>query len=571
MPIAVGNLSVVDTRAVILCIFGVALGQSLNATTFTVTNTHDSGTGSLRQAMLDANSAGGGTIAFNIPGTGVHTISPLSALPTVTQSVAIDGYTQPGSRANTNSPSTGLNTVLTIELSPTVFAGNGLEIAASNCTVRGLVINNFQSGDGIHISNSTSQNNVIAGNFIGTDPSGTVARPNGGSGIFLENGPANNTIGGTTYDARNLISGNSNIGVAIQGNTNTVQGNLIGTDITGKVALGNAGGGINVQTGTGTLIGGTTIKARNIISGNTNATGIDTFPSGSAVTVQGNFIGTDVIGTVALPNGYGIALVTSNNVIGGLTRLAGSKPPGNLISGNGLSGVLVAGGSSNLIQGNIIGSNVYALPFVGNHQTGVLIVDNGGNPSHDNTVGGTVAFAPNIIAANGTAKCDFFSSGVAIGSNPGNINNAILGNDIFANLGPGIDLEGNDGVCRVTLNDSCDVDTGPNNLQNYPVLTSAARVGQQKVIIQGSLNGAANTTFRTEFFHTARCGTLEGEGPTFIGSADITTDASCTATINVKFSGYTVHIGQFITATATDPNNNTSEFSACVEVTHGTP
>ncbi|HEY6204752.1 MAG TPA: hypothetical protein VIW21_01155, partial [Chthoniobacterales bacterium] len=144
--------------------------------TFTVTNTNDSGTGSLRQAILDANSGGGGTIAFNIPGTGVHTISPLSALPTITQPVTIDGYTQPGSSANTNPTTMGLNTVLKIELSGAMVttSGNALEIAASNCTVQGLVINSWQFASGIHISNSTSQNNVIAGNFIGTDPTGTV-------------------------------------------------------------------------------------------------------------------------------------------------------------------------------------------------------------------------------------------------------------------------------------------------------------------------------------------------------------------------------------------------------------
>ena len=220
---------------------------------FTVTNTNDSGTGSLRQAILDANSMGGGTINFNIPGSGVHTISPLTALPTITQTVTIDGYTQPGSSANTNPTTMGLNTVLTIELSPTVFAGNGLDIAASNCIVQGLVINSFQSRSGIHVSGSTSQNNVIEGNFIGTDPTGTVARPNGGGGVFLENGPSNNTIGGTTPAARNLISGNSFIGVTVQGDTNIVQGNLIGTDITGTLALGNSSRGVNVQSGTATL------------------------------------------------------------------------------------------------------------------------------------------------------------------------------------------------------------------------------------------------------------------------------------------------------------------------------
>jgi hypothetical protein len=537
---------------------------------FTVTNTNDSGTGSLRQAITDANSMGGGTINFNITGTGVQTISPLTALPTITQPVTIDGYTQPGSIPNTNPTTMGLNTVLKIELNGAMAGGViGLDLNAANCTVQGLAINSFT--DGIHVSNSTSQNNVIEGNFIGTDPTGTVARPNIVTGVFLENGPANNTIGGTTPDARNLISGNGNIGVAIQGDTNILQGNLIGTDITGTLALGNSGRGINVQSGTGTLIGGTTVAARNIISGNTNAHGVDTFAAGSSVTVQGNFIGTDVTGTVALPNsgGHGIAISTSNNVIGGLTATPGT-PPGNLISGNGLAGMNVAGGLSNLIQGNIIGADITGTQPLGNHQNGILILDNGGIPSHDNTVGGTAAGTGNIIAFNGTA-CEFFSSGVTVRSNPGNINNAILGNSIFSNLGLGIDLEAaGDPNCGATANDNCDVDTGPNNLQNYPVITSAMS-GGGSISIQGSLNSAPSTTFRVEFFDNPQCHVSgNGEGETFIGFSDIPTDASCNATINVTFP-VVVQGGHVITATATDPNNNTSEFSACRVVVQATP
>src|SRR5436190_2554391 len=119
---------------------------------FTVTNTNDSGTGSLRKAITDANSMGGGTINFNIPGSGVHTISPLTVLPTITQTVTIDGYSQPGSSANTNPPTMGLNAVLLIELNGQFSGSNfgGLIVNAPNCTVRGLVINRFV-GDGIRV------------------------------------------------------------------------------------------------------------------------------------------------------------------------------------------------------------------------------------------------------------------------------------------------------------------------------------------------------------------------------------------------------------------------------------
>src|SRR5204862_13205 len=212
---------------------------------YTVTTPNDSGTRSLRKAITDANSMGGGTINFNIPGSGVHTISPLTVLPTITQTVTIDGYSQPGSSANTNPPTQSLNTVLTIELSG-ALGGNfpGLIINASNCTVRGLVINSFQ-----HDAIETDLNgNAIDGNFIGTDITGTIAIANPNVGVNMQG--TNNLIGGLTTTPGtppgNLISGNTgNTGVvlftsAAQGHV--IQGNIIGADITGTQPLGNTGG-----------------------------------------------------------------------------------------------------------------------------------------------------------------------------------------------------------------------------------------------------------------------------------------------------------------------------------------
>jgi hypothetical protein len=534
---------------------------SLDAATFTVTNTADSGPGSFRNAITLANSTpGADTIAFNISGAGVHTITPATPLPTITEAVTIDGYTQPGASANTNPTTKGLNTVLKIELSGAMSGGAvGLEIQADNCTVRGLVINSsFQYG--IHVFGHNG--NVIEGNFIGTDPTGTVARPNTSLGVLLENGASNNTVGGTTPGARNLISGNTGVSNVDckSGQGNIVQGDLIGTDITGTLALGNAGRGVLVESGGSALIGGTTVAARNIISGNTNGDGVQL--SGSASTVQGNFIGTDVTGTIAVPNFDGILVSVSNNVIGGLTATPGT-PPGNLISASGTrSGVVVAGGSSNLIQGNVIGADTTGTQPLGNHQMGILIVDNGGNPSHDNTIGGSDAHARNIIAFNGTA-CDGFGTGVSVGVNPGNINNAILGNSIFSNASLGIDLEAaGDTGCGVTANDTGDADTGPNNLQNYPVLTSVTNSGGM-THIAGTLNSAANKMYRVEFFaNDAIHPSGYGEGQIFLGFTNVTTNGSGNASFNVSFPQ--IAATQYVTTTATDPNGNTSEFSAAI-------
>lgn len=535
---------------------------------FTVTNTNDTGTGSLRQAIMDANSMGGGTINFDIlPHGPLYTISPLSALPIITQSVTIDGYTQSGSTVNSNPPTQGLNTVLKIELKG-AMAGNavGLEINASNCTIRGLVIDSFQN-DAITTDpiGCSSNGNVITGNFLGTDPTGTIAHPNNstnaGQGcIILCASSSNNTIGGTTPDARNLISGNTGEGISMGGTGNTVQGNLIGTDVTGTLALTNTDRGI-IDGGSNDLIGGATVNARNIISA--NGRGIDLF-GGSNHTVQSNFIGTDVTGTIALSNpnlGLNLNSGVSNNLIGGLTGTPGT-PPGNLISGNsGSSGVsLGIDGSGNLIQGNIIGADITGTQPLGNLPGGIVI--NG----HDNTVGGTDPTARNIIAFNGgsTPMCSAPNAGVWV-HNSGAINNAILGNSIFSNAGLGIDLEFDGDPNCIEPNDNCDGDTGPNNLQNYPVLTSA-HSGGGSTNIQGSLNSAPSTNFRVEFFENLQCDPFgNGEGQTFIGSTNVMTDGNCSAPINVSFS-INIQSGHVITATATDPTNNTSEFSACVVV-----
>ena len=238
----------------------------LGAATFTVTNSDDSGAGSLRQAILDANANPGlDTIGFNIPGAGVHTISPLTELPAISDPVTINGYSQPGASPNTDPA--GFNGTLLIEISG-ASAGqvNGLNVDVGGSTVRGLVINRFAgtgagAGNGIRVHGGGSH---IEGNFIGTDPGGTIALVSGFDGVRIFS--ADNTIGGATPGARNVISGQDSTGVNILGSGNVIQGNFIGVQRDGLSPLGNRQN-VAFQLGAmDNILGGTAPGEGNVIA-----------------------------------------------------------------------------------------------------------------------------------------------------------------------------------------------------------------------------------------------------------------------------------------------------------------
>ena len=636
------------------------------ADTFTVTNTNDTGTGSLRQAIADANGNSGlDTITFtipandprhvyylddgvpgevsrfdqngnsrlattteaddaNIPTTGSLAIDPdwahswysvqvSSALPAIAGAAVIDGYTQPGAVANSNPISMNSNSVLKIEL--TTVTGNefdGLQITGGGSTVRGMAIHGFGffiAADGIELA---SAGNTVEGSHIGADVSGLSGLGNQDNDVFVNNA-ANNLIGGIAAAARNLILF-SRSGVHISGagaTGNAVQGSLIRRQVNGS--------GVTIDDGASqNTVGGAIPAARNVISENQFGVLI----SNSVVAgiphdnfVQGNFIGTDITGTVWLPNNTGVQINSPNNVVGGLTDTPGTGP-GNVIV-SALYSVFISGEGStgNRVEGNLIGTNTTgtAVPDPwGQYYTGVYVGGGGGNivggpnPQARNVISGTETRGAvvlqddgslvqnNFIGTDITGTADLGNTGGGIhvqGSNNtirdniiaftkllieeggepfgsgvivmGGTGNAILSNSIFANALLGIELQNGavpDGL--PVPNDAGDADTGPNNLQNFPVITSATTTGGATTII-GTLNSTANTTYRIEFFaNNAVDPTGYGEGQSFAGSTNVTTDANGNASFNVnvpQIAGI-----QHVTATATDPNGNTSEFSGAI-------
>ncbi|HEV3262457.1 MAG TPA: right-handed parallel beta-helix repeat-containing protein [Gemmataceae bacterium] len=445
----------------------------LNA--YVVTTTADSGAGSLRDAITKINAdtshalyaspsnpnvdeidfnitavsdiLGGGT-GFNAT-TGVATITPVSALPAITNSVIINGYTQPGAQPNTllgvsplgstdsthNPSKYGDNAVLKIELAgENAGAGaTGLMVDGNNDTVQGLVVNRFDLV-GIEVGG----NSTVQGNFIGTDVTGEVALGNHGAGVLLSGG---GTLGGSTPASRNIVSGTTGSPAVNNGNPNVyggngvasgpgnlIEGNFIGTDATGTKPLGNVRDGVFVYAQ-----GGSHVTISNNVIDASGAYGIndgDQYNSGDLI--QGNFIGTDVTGTklanpgpdgimgtaddLPLGNAEGLFIQGVNDTIGGTTQ-----GTGNLISGN--DGGIDLRQSGTLVQGNFIGTDVTGTYALGN-ATGIGFADSGSN----NTIGGTAAGAGNLISGNGT--------GVFINGQSGNVfQGNLLGTDLHGQRG----------------------------------------------------------------------------------------------------------------------------------------
>ncbi len=331
------------------------------AATFIVTSTNDSGPGSLRQAILDAKAGPGNhTIQFAISGAGVKTITPNTDLPDLPSSLVIDGFSQPG--ASPNSLANGSNAVLLIEIRGPGGGGDGLRAAGGGITLKGLVLNGWTGGYGIHLLAGTFSN-AIAGCHIGTDAAGTLAVPNGGgiwsdgaTGFGIGTGsPGASSL--TPEGARNVISGNNGDGIRITGATlfggGAIAGNHIGVDATGLVKLGNNGEGIEIFNAADAYIGGSTVPI---------PPGLNT----------GNIIGGNATSGILIRGA-----ASSNNLI--VEAAIGTDVSGTVNLGNSGAGVLIDGGAQANYVGYGFGTRTDRSPVAFNTGPGVLIVNNGLN------------------------------------------------------------------------------------------------------------------------------------------------------------------------------------------------
>lgn len=479
----------------------------------------DDGSCTLREAIAAANldaasgamsgecAAGSGAddIVFSVAGT----LQPGAVLPNITTVVHIDGYTAPGASKNTLPLAQGTNAVLVVEI------------------------------DGVNAGN------VAALRLIGSGASGSIIE-----GLVINNS------GNPTCCAQ--------IGIYLAGvsgaTTTILRGNFIGTDVTGSQRRPKGSRSIYLDPASNVVIGsdvGGAVDpaAVNLISG-TNAAGVE---SGGAANlrIRGNLIGTNAAGTAALSNsggGVSIDAVTSSWVVD------------NVISGNG-GGISLRDTSSGIqIARNLIGRNASDTAPLPNTSIGIRISE---NPNNTTASILDVDVADNVVAHN---TCGPGCAGILIGENNSlNIVQGIRlsGNRVFANGGLEIDLgltnaTDNGLLYGVNPNDAEDPDTGANTLQNFPVVTSANGNGAD-VVIDFTLDSEAGKTFALEFFHTSVCDDSgHGGAETFLGKEQVITNDPGYVQGQVVLP--LAAAGGYITATATNADNGTSEFSACTAV-----
>ncbi|MFH0878892.1 MAG: right-handed parallel beta-helix repeat-containing protein [Lentisphaerota bacterium] len=355
----------------VLAVLLAVLPMVVQGANYTVTNAGDSVSGgTLRWAVNSANTnPGADTVLFSLASP--YVIAPTGAITLLSGSTTVDGTLQPG---YTGTP--------LVRLSGVSSAENGLRITYStNHTIKGLRISGFPN-TGIQINNSRQiavESCHILSNAI--------------NGVYLSD-VVNSRIGGTNAATRNVVSGNGQMGVYITGvasTNNRIAGNYIGTDLSGTVAWSNLNFGVIISVGQRNIIGGTNAWERNLISGNQTGVILD---NASRNTILGNYIGTDASGSNALGNLNGVCVTGSSNLIGGAVE--GAR---NILSGNYYYGLQLASGlgdvTGNRVEGNYIGLGADGLHICPNREQGILIQE----VAH-NIIGGTNAGVGNVISGN---------------------------------------------------------------------------------------------------------------------------------------------------------------------------
>jgi hypothetical protein len=474
--------------------------------TFTVLNTNDSGAGSLRQAITDANAAGGANqISFDIGSGGTQTITLLSALPGLGSSITLDGTTQPG---YSGTPLIVLTTQDPTNNTP------GLTVVGNGNTIHALDFVGFFL---LQPTNPLASDILVQGN------NNLIIANQIENGVIVTG--AGNTIGGTSAAVGNQIG---TLMIGEQG----------GASSTGDVVEGNSLANITATNTNGLVIGGTAPGAGNIIPG-----GISISDSSGALVQANTIIG----GGVVLDN-------ASDCTVGGATVAAR-----NVISGNPASNVFIESPSSepvplnDVIEGNFIGTQAAGQsPLPGGMNTGIGIdIFANGNTVINNTIAFNGVNLTSIYNGSGVGFQVFYP-GIDVVSGTGN---RISQNSMFDNGITGIEF--GYGVSNAYKFNGPNPGPGPNNAQNFPVIASATQSGGNTVIT-GTLNSQANSTYTLEFF-AAGDRDVGGyvEGKVFLGSQSVTTDGNGNASFT--FTG-PANPGPFYTATATDANGDTSEF-----------
>lgn len=586
-------------RKLFLILIASLFSIAVFSNTFLVTNTNDAGAGSLRLAIQNTVIyPGAHTINFNIPTTdpgfnsaqGVWVISLATTLPIITHSgILIDGTSQTSYAGNTNL----YGPEIMLDGNNQNWADYGFHLYnVSSVTIKGFIIGRFVVG--VQISGAGSQNNTIAGNYLGCNYNATDTLGNT-FGVYILSGPHNNFVGGNSVSLRNIVSGNNHVGIrVVNSNSNIIQGNFVGLNRTGNAALRNYDG-ISIEgVSKYNLIGGYTPAERNYVSGNV-AYGILGFGVGCNYNIfVGNYVGTDSTGTFGIPNTYGLLFDdgASYNTLGG--RIPGA---GNLLSGNSGYGVFLYnfGTLKDTIVGNLIGTDYTGTVAVPNANGMVIDGPSFLHTIENNVISGNLQMGidihiagsdSNIVINNkigtditGTLPLGNQIDGIRIGEGPksnvigrpgqGNIiannggngitvmtasevSNTFSSNSIYNNVGYGIDLF----PSGPTPNDPGDTDTGPNNLMNYPDIISVVNIPTTSDwIVSGNLDHNSPAGCRVELFEAEVNGLGIAQGKVFLGSC--LTDGSGNWTDTV--SGLT--LADKIVATATDLIGNTSEFS----------